>query len=210
MGTSEYAHWQGEAPRRGVPVHPDRKIHEHPAVFEYATPIAGTHPIWYDPTYWYEGPGTYFDPKQQLRALVDAAEVYWDLAFKASAPLLAICALLSLGLSKDLLQRLGRGTGLLPFAMFAVLHTETRFVGAFLVMVFLGLLLAVRMPSSEESHRFARWLMVGASLVLGVRLVAPIVRAVVVGPAAVNVDYEIASSLTRMGRHANDRVGTLG
>ena len=214
-GVTMYAHWQGEAPARGVPVHPDRKIHEHPAVFEYATPIAGTHPIWYDPTYWYEGLEIYFDPKQQLRAFSIAAEIYWDLALKASAPLLAICVLLSLGSRKDLLQRLGRqwyllGTGILPLAMFAVVHAETRFVGAFLVMVFLGLLLAVRLPSSEESFRFARALMVGASLVLGLRVAVPIARAVVIGPAAVNVDYEIASSLTKMGLHANERVGTLG
>lgn len=211
----QYAHWQGEAPGMDVPVHPDRRIHEHPDVFEYATPIAGTHPIWYDATYWYEGLEWHFDPKNQVRALIKAAEVYWDLALKASAPLLAICVLLSLGSRKDLFQRLGRqwyllGTGILPFAIFAVVHTETRFVGAFLVMVFLGLLLAVRLPSSEESRRFARVLMVGASLVLGLRVAAPIVRAVVTSPAAVNVDYEIASGLAKMGLHANDRVGTLG
>jgi hypothetical protein len=211
-----YAHWQGEAPGRGVPVHPDRKIHEHPDVFEYATPIAGTHPVWYDPTYWYEGLETHFDPKKQVRALIKAARVYWDLALSASAPLLAICVLLSLGSSKDLFQRLGRqwyllGTGILPFAMFAVLHTETRFLGAFVMMIFLGLLLAVRVPLSEESRRFARALMVGASLVLGLRVAVPVVvRGVITHPAAVNVDYEIESGLAKMGLQANDRVGTLG
>ena len=214
-GVTVYAHWQGEAPARGAPVHPDRKIHERPAVFEYATPVAGTHPIWYDPTYWYEGLEIYFDPAQQLRAFGIAAEIYWDLALKASAPLLAICVLLLLGSRKDLLQRLGRqwyllGTGILPFAMLAVVHAELRYLGAFLVMVFLGLLLAVRLPSSEESHRFARALIIGASLVLGLRVAVPIVRAVVVGPPAVNVDYEIASGLTKMGLHADDHVGTLG
>jgi hypothetical protein len=211
----QYAHWQGEAPGRGVAVHPDRRIHEHPDVFEYATPIAGTHPIWYDPTYWHEGLEWHFDLKNQVRALIEAAKVYWDLALEASAPLLAICVLLSLGSRKDLFERLGRqwyllGTGILPFAMFAVVHAETRFVGAFLVIVFLGLLLAVRLPSSEEARQFARALMVGASIVLGLRTTVPIVGEIVVSPTAVNVDYEIASGLIKMGLHANDRVGTLG
>ena len=212
---TKYAHWQGKAPGRGVPVHPDRKIHEHPAVFEYATPIAGTHPVWYDPTYWHEGLETHFDPKKQVRALIDAARVYWELSLSASAPLLAICVLLSLGSTKDLFQRLGRqwyllGTGIVPFAMFAVLHTETRSVGAFSVMIFLGLLLAVRVPSSEEVRRLTRALMVGASLVLGLQVAVPVVRGLVTSPAAVNLDYEIASGLAKMGLRANDRVGTLG
>jgi hypothetical protein len=212
---TKYAHWQGEPPGRGVPVHPDRKIHERPAVFEYATPIAGTHPVWYDPTYWYEGLETHVDPRKQLRALVNAARVYWDLALTAAAPLLAIGVLLSMGSRRDVFQRLGQewcllGTGTAPFLMFAILHTETRFVGAFLVMVVLGLLQAVRMPASEEALRLARGLVVGASLVLGLQVAVPVVRGLASGSAAVNLDDEIATGLVKMGLHPNDRVGTLG
>ena len=149
---TKYAHWQGKAPGRGVPVHPDCRNPRTSRRIRVRHADRGTHPVWYDPTYWHEGLETHFDPKKQVRALIDAARVYWELSLSASAPLLAICVLLSLGSTKDLFQRLGRqwyllGTGIVPFAMFAVLHTETRFVGAFSVMIFLGLLLAVRVPS---------------------------------------------------------------
>ena len=33
----------------------NRKVHASPDVFEYATPVGGTLPVFYDPTYWYEG-----------------------------------------------------------------------------------------------------------------------------------------------------------
>jgi hypothetical protein len=94
--------------------------------------------------------------------------------------------------------------------MFALVHTETRFIGAFLVMIFLGLLSAVSMPQSNEVRRLGRALMAGASLVLALRVAVPVAYGVILSPATVNIDYEIANSLDRMGLRAGDRVGTLG
>ena len=36
-------------------VHPSRKILDTPPIYEFATPVKGTLPIWYDPSYWTEG-----------------------------------------------------------------------------------------------------------------------------------------------------------
>jgi hypothetical protein len=46
--------WQG-SPTSGTPVHPTRKLHENPDVFEYNGPIRGSYPPWQDPSYWNEG-----------------------------------------------------------------------------------------------------------------------------------------------------------
>ena len=48
-------HWQGLPLGSGTPKHPTRKIYSKPPIYEFASPIGGTYPPWYDPTYWREG-----------------------------------------------------------------------------------------------------------------------------------------------------------
>jgi 4-amino-4-deoxy-L-arabinose transferase-like glycosyltransferase len=54
-GIVKLPHWHGEDPLTGVPLHTTRRIHEFPSVDEFATPIAGSYPPWYDASYWDEG-----------------------------------------------------------------------------------------------------------------------------------------------------------
>jgi hypothetical protein len=44
-----------------------------PAVYEFATPIAGTYPVWYDPSYWYAGLDYRVHPVRQIRAFAREA-----------------------------------------------------------------------------------------------------------------------------------------
>jgi hypothetical protein len=59
-------HWQGEGPSSGHPQHPTRKLMNWPEVYEFATPVAGTYPVWYDPTYWWAGVDTKFYPRREI------------------------------------------------------------------------------------------------------------------------------------------------
>jgi hypothetical protein len=213
---TKYAHWQGEPPGRGVPVHPDRKIHEHPDVFEYATPIAATHPVFYDPSYWYEGLETHFNARNQLRALLVAANLYWQLGMHAAPELLIIAVLLFWRPAGGLMGRIGRQWFILipavvPFAMFAMVHTEPRFVGGFLAIGLLGLLLAVRVPDGVESRRMVAALMIAATVAVGLRVTVA-TAADVLGRrfGTANYDYDVAVALQAMGVGRGDRVGTVG
>lgn len=47
--------WQGQPAWSGTPVHPTRKIYEHPAIYEFNGPVRSSYPPWYDPSYWNEG-----------------------------------------------------------------------------------------------------------------------------------------------------------
>ena len=38
-------------------------------MYEYASPVGGTYPPWYDPSYWHAGVRTYFNLSQQLVAV---------------------------------------------------------------------------------------------------------------------------------------------
>jgi hypothetical protein len=46
-----YYNWQGGPSDNGKPIHPTRQLSSNPAIFEFATPVGGTYPPWYDPIY---------------------------------------------------------------------------------------------------------------------------------------------------------------
>src|SRR6185437_4363093 len=54
-------------PREPGMLHPVTRISSSIEAYEYAEPIAGTYPLWYDPTYWHEGISPHFNMKRQLR-----------------------------------------------------------------------------------------------------------------------------------------------
>jgi hypothetical protein len=75
-GTPHF-HWQGEPPGSGTPNHPTRKIFDHPAIYEFGTPIGGSYPPWYDPSYWNEGLTPHLDLSQQVRVMARNALLYY-------------------------------------------------------------------------------------------------------------------------------------
>ncbi|HYX42478.1 MAG TPA: hypothetical protein VE821_12310, partial [Pyrinomonadaceae bacterium] len=44
-----FTHWQGEPADSGTPAHPTRQIFTAPNIYEFAAPVAGTYPPWFDP-----------------------------------------------------------------------------------------------------------------------------------------------------------------
>ncbi len=62
-GAARLAHWQGEPGDIGKPIHPTHKVFDHPAVYTFASPVPGSYPPWYDPSYWYSG----ISPRLKLR-----------------------------------------------------------------------------------------------------------------------------------------------
>src|SRR5215831_1268569 len=59
-------HWQGEEVGHGVPVHPTKKIHDNPPLYEFGKPFKVTYPPWYNPSYWYEGVIVKVDLQKQI------------------------------------------------------------------------------------------------------------------------------------------------
>src|SRR5229473_2442473 len=74
-GIQPFVGWTG-TPGGDEPVHAPRTIFENPQVLEFATPIAGTYPLWYDPAYWYEGAKARFNASQQIAALKRSLQFY--------------------------------------------------------------------------------------------------------------------------------------
>src|SRR4029078_10218360 len=106
----------------------------HPRTLEFASPVPGTQPLWYNPVYWYEGANTRFNLRAQPRAMIRDAAFFSDL-FTYSLIALAVIAALAM------VSRAGGRVRLrLPFlllwpvlvmGMYALVTLETRYVVPF-------------------------------------------------------------------------------
>jgi 4-amino-4-deoxy-L-arabinose transferase-like glycosyltransferase len=90
-GVTQYLNWTGENGEFGRPLHPT-EIAASPPTFAYPSPIAGSIPPWYDPSYWYEGVHPRFMLGGQLYQL--ALSVYATLHAVVIGPLILVLALM--------------------------------------------------------------------------------------------------------------------
>ncbi len=154
-----HAHWQGDTPENGTPIHPTRQILDQPPIYEFATPIQATYPPWYDHSYWYEGAILRFDWRAQARVLLRSALFYVDLFVHQQAALL-IGTLLLYGLAwrrrriGDIIQRWGLAlVALVVLGLYGLVYVEGRYFGPFIVLLWGDLLAGVRLPDSQLSRR---------------------------------------------------------
>jgi hypothetical protein len=161
-------HWRGEPAGSGTPRHPTRKIFEVPAAYEFATPIGGTYPPWYDPSYWSEGLRPRFEWRTEMSVLVKNARfcgAIFGAALIGSFLLLALAggepaaSLRALPAEGMLLV-----PGLVGLAGFFVGTTlpgskppwgllQTRYLGPFVVLLFVGALASLRISTAPEARR---------------------------------------------------------
>src|SRR5207245_11053442 len=59
------------------------KIFSDPDVFEFSSPVQGSYPPWYDPSYWYDGARPHFSVKAQAWALFRASNMYLKIFSKS-------------------------------------------------------------------------------------------------------------------------------
>lgn len=220
-------HWQGEEPGSGVPKHTTRKIFDQPPAFEFSEPVAGTYPVWYDPTYWYEGSVSHFDFKEQLRVVIGALASYYELLHNRGLNyglfigLVALCILSGRGrlLVYDLIEQ---WTLIVPalagLSLYAMVNVQGRYVAAFMVLLWLALFMAVRVPQTPNTLRFIRSItlvLVGLVLVTTLasssREIGLTLRQLVRGEnSAAHEQWQVAEGLREMGVGPGDKVAFIG
>ena len=138
--------WTGDAnPAFGAPLHPPRKLQHSPVVLEFASPVKGTYPLWYDPAYWYAGAKPILSLRHQISALILAAQVYWWSAQMQVILIGVALALLSLAGLPAVFRWPHRLDAVLlcwavaAMAMFAVVHTEYRYIAPFIIPAWITL-----------------------------------------------------------------------
>jgi 4-amino-4-deoxy-L-arabinose transferase-like glycosyltransferase len=201
-----YTHWHGAPAGSGTPVHPTRRIFDQPAAFEFNGPIQATYPPWFDPSYWNEGMRTHFDLRGHIRASIETGKTYYVLFSKTQWAFAALAILLVItGRRRPPGDALRIGIpALLALALYGLLHVEGRYVGAFMVLLFLSMLISVDVD----------WRILRAATVVVVAslLVATIVELMKQYPArsALPPEWPIAAGLHANGLRDGDGVAGIG
>ncbi len=214
-GATKIVHWQGEPLGAGKPAHPTRKIFSDPEVFEFASPIPGSYPPWYDPSYWYEGARPHFSLKGQLWALFRAANLYLKIFSKSGALWAVLLAVLVVGKRALAWGRFATGAwpAILPsvaaLAMYSLVLVEFRYVAPFALLLLIWMLAKMRIVVGAEPQLLRRFQLV-IVLAPAVTVAWPVTRDVY--DVIRNKPYEpwvVAQQLHFMGIAPGTDVGCL-
>jgi hypothetical protein len=197
-------------------VHPPRHLTEHPVTFEFGSPLPVTYPIWYDPAYWAEGVHPNFNLQQQIAALKVTLATYLEMAVELAVVIVAAAVLLVTG-SASVWPHGARLLWMIAWpasavALYALVHTERRYVAAFMILFWLGLLTAGLQRSTIASKGAIIALM---SMTL---LFQPTLRLALASGRAVSSllhhqpsgDLEAAHALQRLGLQLGDGIAVVG
>src|SRR5205807_3914272 len=214
-----FVNWQGESPGSGRPVHPTRKIFPSPPVYEFAAPIGGTYPPWYDPAYWYEGVKLRVDPNAHLANLVRSAGLLLGMLLRAQGSLL-INGLLLLYVGRRgwlfLLDVRPCGVLLIPpiaaVGIFSLIWLELRYIGAFVALFWLGLFSALTFVESPEIQRVIKGITVAMLAMLLMAVSFTSYEEVLKGLLARQHSFPqwtVAQGIQQFGLHPGDGVGVI-
>ena len=196
---------------RGSFTHPPEKIFSSPPTYAFALPHSGTQPLKFDPSDWIEGVRPRFVLRRQIatigRSLLDNPEL--TTAF-------GVAGILMLG---HFFRRLRHVLvfhsnwamcviGLAGCAMYSLVHVESRYVGAFLVLFWCGILFSLRVPQTVN-----RKVITAITLVVIGSLLLPSARLIYLsrmkGVGKINTAALIAGEFERVGIRAGDQVACI-
>ena len=152
--------WQGNPVASGVPKHPTRQIAVNPTIYEFNGPVQGTYPPSYDPSYWNEGRRATFNLRSQLSVILHHVPHVAELLLVTQPSLTAGFLFLLFWSSRGFLSGLSQHWDLLAIslsivALYMLVHFEPRFVGAFVVLIWMSAFLSLRLPANRDSRRIA-------------------------------------------------------
>ena len=248
-----YRHWQGDplgahsevAPKwtagpvsSGTPLHATRKMLDSPSVYEFDGPVAGTYPVWYDPSYWNDGIRAQFDLRQEIRKIITNVRFLYALTLNVHANQLIgnghayllfspIVVAVFLALFYVAVRR-GGTFAIWPIAwltvlpavaalgMYALVYCEPRHVAPFLALLFTGLFASIRIPERVISTRTVA--IVGSVVLLGFVLTAGLgvgktvyaaARDIAAKDALPSEPWQVAQGLQQLGFGAGTKVASL-
>jgi hypothetical protein len=193
--------WQGDPVASGVPKHPTRKISVNPPIYEFNGPIQGTYPPSYDPSYWNEGRRATFNLFSQLSVILHHVPHVAELLLVNQPSLTAGFLFLLLWSSKGFLDGLSRHWDLLAISfsiigLYMLVHFEPRFVGAFIVLIWISVFLSVRLPANGDSQRIAGFSIIALVVVMLISFASDTAKQIVNGcPDSARVYLEMARQL---------------
>ena len=213
-------HWQGQPIGSGTPKHTTRQVLENPPVYEFAQPVAGTYPPWYDPSYWNEGVRPSFRLRAQTRVLVQSVRNYAIMLIGPQLGLIAgLLIFILLGgaptrraiiFNWPLIAAAGLSIG-----TYSLVLVRPRYIGASVVLLALGILAGIRLPKKEQFSAAAK--PVAAAIIatilfsVGAHVAETAYKTMTVdGNPSQKDQLEAAVGLQNLGLTGGDRVAVIG
>jgi hypothetical protein len=214
--------WFVDQPFRNLPPgvlkHPFRGIHESPVAYEFSRPMKVTDALAYDVAYESEGLKGHFDLKGQIQVLKLTGITYYQLLFSSEAGVIAALLVLFAaspeGPRSSLLRSVREGWYLIVPAVaglgaFLLVHVEGRFVGPYVLLLWLGILSGVVISSGGEPSKLVSGVVLAIALTMGV----PVVITPVLDASGQRhkgaADWDVAQALTQMGIQQGDQVAYI-
>ena len=224
LGAARSTNWQGGPGNLGTPIHPSHKVIDHPATYTFASPVPGTYPLWYEPSYWYAGISPHFDVKAQLRVLALSTRDFLYLFLRSPIPVICFTLAFFMGW-RNWLSVTGLGAFwflLLPSVIYTglymLVYLDQRYIAGSLVIIWMCLLASVAVP--RDSLRRPLNYGVGA---IGLLFCIVFVATRMVSPAKIaakdllhghedewNQQWMLAQRLRQLGVNPGDRVAYIG
>jgi hypothetical protein len=201
-------------PTESAVMHPVRNIFDVPRAHEFASPISGTYPLWYDPTYWHEGIKPGFQLAGELKVLKYAFLAYFMLIGSIFLQLNVSVAVLMFLLTAPLVACLKRASATWPLFVpavvaitcYAFVYTEYRYVAAFVSLLWLSVIAGIHLPASAMTRRFT------ANLVFGISATTVLIVVWSISNNArqsVPVHWQVASALAERGISLGEGIATI-
>jgi hypothetical protein len=193
--------WQGDSAASGVPKHPTRKVSGDPPIYEFNGPIPGTYPPSYDPSYWNEGRRATFNLRAQLNVILHYIPHVAELLLVAQPSLTAGFLFLFLWSSRGFVGGLARRWDLLAISLaivglYMLVYFEPRYVGAFVVLIWLSVFLSLRLPADNDSQRIAGFSIVALVVAMLLSFASDTAKQIVNGcPESAQSQLEMAHRL---------------
>ena len=209
--------WQGQVdPSQPLP-HPPRVLMVHPSVIEFAAPVSGTFPLWYDASYWLDGTKVRFSLAAQTRVLAASAGTGLRLLEEQKEFLALILILIFAGgsLASYLRRVLKLWELWIPPAfaigMYSLVLVEPRYIAPFVVTLWLSLFAAVRMTASGGATALLRNCVLAALVVTAIGVAKGSIsdaRSILRRPA--NEQAEVARALRSHGVADGKSIALVG
>jgi hypothetical protein len=197
--------------------HPVKKIFESPPTYEFGEPIGGTYPLWYDTSYWHEGIKPYFDLNGQVQAIKTSLLFYCALFFSHFTQLfMSVCFLILFATGARRSLGPNNGAAVWPvlivaisaLGLYSLALVESRYIGAFVCLLWLGAFSVVWLPASRLSNRLIAGVVIAVAATTCFSAVWWVSRRPPAqgGPAW----SEAAQALSEKGIKPEDKVATVG
>jgi hypothetical protein len=208
--------WYLQTPGDGIGqfLHAPEKIFSSPPAYAFPVAPLVTHPLRFDPSIWVVGAKPRFLLKDQILALKPTLRKIAQLLFELVPVILSVCALAIVNWKRKLLLPALKTSwpiwliGLAGCALYVPVRVEPRYIGAFLALFWIGLILSLKIPLSVNRKAIFASTSVLVALILlpfsvqsGLRYFQE--------RRAPNADAQAATQLASLGIRPGDKVARI-